>query len=430
MGLRRIAVAGLGVAAAATVLGACGSSGNSGSSGGSGSGQKAAQATSGTAIAQRTIDLAATYVGGKAGKADPSLPPLKIGFTNQQGGSPAFPEQAEVADATVKFINEHLGGVGGHPVALDKCIVVSEEDGQKCGAQFLNGGTKVGNQGLTVVGNASYYKTVKGKFPIIVSGQGGGADVTTDHVYLLDPGGAAMIGNMATIASKLGAKNIAVVAADNPAGKFAIQQLLDPAIKKLGITAKTVFVADTGTTPDYASALSATGASKADAVMVIVANVGGCTSAFDAMRQLGIKNKVISTYTCYGDPMPDHAGSALSNWYFSGFTTNPRIASDSQATAYRNVMTAYGKQKAMFQGTGLKEFQDLLLIAKFANELGFNGVTNTALDQKIRTYRGPGFLVAGTLACDGKTAGQPGVCAKAATASTFKNGAFVSFGTA
>ena len=67
-----------------------------------------------------------TYVKGKRGKADPKKPKVYIGWVNQQGG------QVEIggfatngAELAVKYVNEELGGVGGHPVQLKTCFIAS-----------------------------------------------------------------------------------------------------------------------------------------------------------------------------------------------------------------------------------------------------------------------------------------------------------------
>jgi branched-chain amino acid transport system substrate-binding protein len=349
-----------------------------------------------------------------------------IGYTNEQGTSPSFDEMSHAASAAVSFINGHLGGVDGHPLKLDTCIMQTVEDGQKCAGQLLGAHVDVGDQGVVIVGNAPYFNTVNGKYPIIISGEGSTADSTTKHVYLTNGSGAVYVAHMADIAKSLGAKSVAVVSSSNPAGKYGASLMIGE-MKKLGLTYKVVYEADTGTTPDYASALQAAGASSADMVALIPASVTGCISTFDAMKQLAINKKVVTTYTCYGNPFPQQAGSALSNWYFSGYTTNPHIVSDPQVQAWQNVMTAYGQAQWEYTGNAPQELQDLLLITRFANEIGFAKVTPAAMEAKLLAYSGPGFMIPGTIHCGAHPAPQIGVCGNESAASTFKNGQFVPY---
>jgi len=98
-----------------------------------------------------------TYVGGKAGKADPKLSPIVIGAVNTQGGQVLVgPNWTKGAELAVKYVNTYLGGVQGHKVVLSECFTTSaEEDGTKCGQKFANdkrisvvllGAVAVGNQ--------------------------------------------------------------------------------------------------------------------------------------------------------------------------------------------------------------------------------------------------------------------------------------------
>src|SRR3954447_26950556 len=110
---------------------ACGGSDKSSSSGASGS----SASRNPTAPSGAGLDKAAaqyqSFVGGTAGKADASQSPFVVGFVNDEGGVPSFREGSAAADAAVKFVNEKLGGVGGHPLKLKKCLVSgSEEQGQ------------------------------------------------------------------------------------------------------------------------------------------------------------------------------------------------------------------------------------------------------------------------------------------------------------
>ena len=42
------------------------------------------------------------------------------------------------ANAVVKFINDQLGGIQGHPLVLHTCLQAVAGDGQKCGQQMAN----------------------------------------------------------------------------------------------------------------------------------------------------------------------------------------------------------------------------------------------------------------------------------------------------
>src|SRR5438093_7293253 len=54
-----------------------------------------------------------SYVGGKAGKANPKLKPVVIGWVNLQGGQVEIgPNATPAAEIAVKYVNDSLGGIG------------------------------------------------------------------------------------------------------------------------------------------------------------------------------------------------------------------------------------------------------------------------------------------------------------------------------
>ena len=59
---------------------------------------------------------------------------------NQQGGQVVIGGLATAgAQLAVRYVNDVLGGVGGHPVALVQCFIKSnEEEGTTCGQKLVN----------------------------------------------------------------------------------------------------------------------------------------------------------------------------------------------------------------------------------------------------------------------------------------------------
>ena len=156
--------------ATAIVATGCGSSSSSsssssapasaGSSSSSSSSQTstAAPASGGGGAGQASVTNYLTYVGGKAGKANASLPPVYIGWVNQQGGQQQIgPLATNGAQSAIKYINTELGGVGGHPVALKTCYIRSaEEEGTTCGQKFLaDKSISVIDEGAVAIGGLS-----------------------------------------------------------------------------------------------------------------------------------------------------------------------------------------------------------------------------------------------------------------------------------
>ena len=111
----------------------------------------------------------AGYVGGE-GAADTSLPPVKIGYINQQGGAIVVTDtNDDGVDIGVAYINENAGGIGGRPLEVVQCFIAdTEEEGQQCGQQFANDDEIVAViSGPTVTGTESFYAALAGAKPVI-----------------------------------------------------------------------------------------------------------------------------------------------------------------------------------------------------------------------------------------------------------------------
>jgi branched-chain amino acid transport system substrate-binding protein len=111
-----------------------------------------------------------TYVHGKRGKADPKKSKILIGWVNQQGGQVVIGGLATAgAQLAVRYVNDQLGGVGGHPVALVECFIKSnEEEGTTCGQKLVNNKRiSVIATGAVATGAQSLHATIRGRKPVV-----------------------------------------------------------------------------------------------------------------------------------------------------------------------------------------------------------------------------------------------------------------------
>ena len=111
-----------------------------------------------------------SYVHGTRGKADPKKSKIYIGWVNQQGGQVVIGGLATAgAELAVKYVNDQLGGVNGHPVALVECFIKSnEEEGTTCGQKLVNNKRiSVIASGAVATGAQSFFATVRGAKPVV-----------------------------------------------------------------------------------------------------------------------------------------------------------------------------------------------------------------------------------------------------------------------
>ena len=407
----------------ALAVAACGSDNkDSGSSSTSGN-------ASGSTLSDSTIKAALEFTGGKAGKADASLEPVTIGYVNQEAGTPAFPEYGITTQTAVDFVNNELGGIGGHPLKVEKCVIQTEEDGQKCASQFVNGGkVSMGILGLAVVGNKSFYDTVGGKFPVVVDVAATGPDATTPKVYTLDGGGIGVLNAMNVAVKNTGAKTAAILTTDNPAGKNTALQIQAPGLKALGIKPTVVLFKDTATTPEFAAAITNANAKNVDAILFSPSAPSQCVQLSQALKQLGVTTPVVTNVFCAADEVIEGVGSGLNGWVFASFGWNPRVPGNAQSDAFVNVMKAAGKSKETNSGYTFKSFADVMALTKLANEVGFDNISGDAMNKAILGFKGPAFMIEGELAC-GTNKTLISVCGNTGANSSYQDDAWKSDGT-
>lgn len=374
------------------------------SSGGAGPG------TSASASRPPTVsnDWALQYTGGTGGKAEPSNTPLVIGYINQEGGVPAFPEATQGIDAATAYVNAELGGAGGLPVKIDKCIVQTDQDGQRCADQMANDPQiKFVLLGQLTVGNKAIYATLAGKKPTLQASPGTVDDLTARDSYAYTPGGPGLIAGLAVfIAQHLkNVHRVAVVYANNPAGKASVEQFFKPLLAHMGISDVTPVAADDNATgPALASAVQAAGAAKAD-VLVSFLTAPGCIAIYDALRTLQLHPTVVATGLCFDTSMQQHlkdvgAAGQVPDWYYGAFGVSyfqPDAASG--MTTYLPKIMQYGPPNVNYTGFAGYTFADLMTAVKFVNEIGFDKLTSEVFREKAGTFSGPAMLTPGPMKC-------------------------------
>jgi len=198
-------------------LTACGSSGGGTST--TDSGAKPAANDSAPVYPDDHNAWALKYTGGKAGAA--SGKPFKVGYVSQDT---ILPEATVGAKAAVAYINAQLGGIGGRPIQLVECQIVTPEDGQKCGTKLANDpDIKLVITGATTVGAKELYDAVQGKASVVIANAFSTEEFVTAVGVSYTSGLPGVFSGMATyIATDLKAKKVAVVLGDTQGGRASV----------------------------------------------------------------------------------------------------------------------------------------------------------------------------------------------------------------
>lgn len=311
-------------------------------------------------VAEESIAHGVEYTGGAGGEA--SGDPIVIGYVNQEGGTPAFPEATIGADAAVWFANKYLGGVGGRPIELAKCTVTKEEDGQKCAQEMLaNDAVQLVVVGAMFNGNQPLLDGLSGKKPVYISNPVTTPEFLATDAFAFTPGSPGVVAGLAVFAAKylpeiagITVDKVAVVYNDNPAGQIAFSALTKPVLEGLGVASVTgVAVADTAGPQEMATAIQSAGAQDADVFYPLV-TVQSCIGVYDALKTLEIETQVVTTGLCFGIPMQQHlkevgeAGKLPDGWYFGGYGYSYEIPGSPDLDSYKDAVFAYAAESMIY----------------------------------------------------------------------------------
>lgn len=415
------------IAVAAVAIAACGSSNNSAtkttsapagatttsaatSSAAAGTTSTAAGTGSGGAGAAAVTDYL-KYVDGKAGKANASLPPVTIGWINQQGGQQAIgPLATAGAQMAVKYINAELGGVDGHPVQLKTCFITSaEEEGKTCAQQLLaDKSVQVIDEGAVAIGIQSFYSTIAGAKPVIVGVAVTPVDSVQKNAMIMFGDVTHVLGPFGTYATQVLHAKTAALVYPNISGITDGATAIANSLKSAGVSVKKVAYDESST--DLIGPLTSAGASSADMV-IPYSDSSGCVNLAKGLKQLGITDakKIVSAPLCLNGQVAAGLGGDFPIWTYAiasslfGDPTDPGMA------PYMKVAAKYSTPANAPDPWNIVAFSQLLTTVRYLNQLGYGKSTPDNILAKAKAFTGPVALGAPQLAC-GKYPSAPAVC--------------------
>lgn len=370
-------------------LSGCSAAGSSGSSGSSSTGAES--------LTQDEIDLALQYTGGAAGEADDSLDPVKIGLINVDGGAVAFPQASNAAQIAADFINDHSGGIGGHPLVIEECdIVEGEADAQKCAQQFLNDDSVTAiSLGMTVLGTGAIYSTVAGRKFVFGKEAFNSIDLDQENVTFVQSGSYGPGAGAIIYASQfLDADTVAVAYDGNDPGSQAGVTVMNAVAEEHGITLNAVAVADAS---QWGAALISAGAQNADAITVYGA-LSVCVPAANAIASSGFADKPVITFDFCQDESVAEALGDYPEWTYLSSAQSPLIDS-ADAALYNAIQDTYSPD-ANRTGGAQGVVGTIFALANVLGQVGYDALGDTdAIASAAVAFEGPILMAAQTIGC-------------------------------
>ncbi|MEU1517526.1 ABC transporter substrate-binding protein [Streptomyces sp. NPDC005811] len=397
------------VVGAVLLTSACAGASDNGNSASSGASNPVATgAAKGDAVEKGVTDYL-TYVGGKAGAADKSASPVTIGWVNVEGTANGAPEATKGAQAAVDYVNKELGGIGGHPLALQVCKIASaEEEGQRCGQEMLNdSAVSAVAFGNVFVGDQSFNSVLKGKKPVLVSVATGPSVPTAKDTSIIFGDLSHVWGPWGSYGRDvLHAKTAAILHTNTPPDKIAAEAARK-AMESAGIKVKSVGFDAQAT--DLLGPVTAAGGQTADMIVPISAGQG-CVGIAKALKQLGSTKPVVSTPVCLSPDVAQGLGGDLPAWTYGVAQTLPADSTAPDVQAYVKASSGAGLDKAdQTKVWAATSWSTVLAYAKVMNEVGADKITPATVSAQLAKFQGPVVMGAPKVEC-GKYSDSPAVC--------------------
>ena len=240
-------------------------------------------------------------------------------------------------NATVQYVNEHLGGINGHVIEVDGCSTDNTPaDATTCGIKMVN--DKVAAVLVPVSAqDANVYDAMKGSGIQYFTYAAGSQDVITgpDVSLLVNP--LATLAAPAKIAQDAGVKKAAIIVIDVPAATGPIEAIAKPIYAKAGVDLHMVPISPQ--TADMAPQIQQEISNGAEQFSVIG------TDDFNALgiktlKQLGFAGKIVMVTAPSASIAESVPGGLEGVVYIASSTTDPN---DQDVKLYDAVMATYMK---------------------------------------------------------------------------------------
>jgi branched-chain amino acid transport system substrate-binding protein len=386
------------VGAVGLALTACGSTGGSSSS--------PTTAKSASSLSAADLSEMASYTHSKLGAASPSATPFVIGYVNQQGGATSFPEYTTDVEALVKIINSKLDGVGGHPIKLDQCYVVSSDsEGQSCGQQFAaDHSLRAVLEFPLINGGAAFHQVMDAtKTPIFGPIAASTNDASGPYSFF-DTAAALTTTPIIVkyVSQVLKAKSVAVVGIQGNALSQLTTAATVQAFNAVKIPAKLALISSASS--DAIAPLVAAGAQKAGAIVSLVADATQCDTVATTLKSLSLGPKPVVTLDICADPAVKSALGDYPKWtYLSGWPSlnvkpiDTREASE--ISVVRDFFHSIGSPTIDFPYVE-PSTQGILVALREINSGGGTSATSASIVKAAKGDKGPMFLGPDSVAWD------------------------------
>ncbi|HKY16685.1 MAG TPA: ABC transporter substrate-binding protein [Microthrixaceae bacterium] len=247
--------------------------------------------------------------------------PIKVGLI-VDGKSDAMDSTSvlQSGEATAEYVNEHLGGINGHPIEIEPCETGQTPAGAStCAVQMLDAGVATVIVPLSAQDNAVVNGLKDSGIPYVTYLTANPAIVTSPNAFVL-PNPFAAIAAPAALANERGIDKVGLVVIDVPATTGPITALATPIFEKAGVEFDMINVSPqvADMTPQIQKAMS-----DGNEMLLVGGTDQFTVSAIKAMNQLGFEGDIVLA----GGASAENVAEALPG-ELEGVTTVSPMTSD------------------------------------------------------------------------------------------------------
>ncbi|OHV48825.1 ABC transporter substrate-binding protein [Pseudofrankia sp. BMG5.36] len=284
---------------------------------------------------------------GSAGAADPLGPvdkatgaPVKIGLIGE-GATPVLDARPadQVAEATVKYLNEHKAGIGGRPIELTICETQGDPSkAADCGNQMIEKGVVAVLIGTSGVVDDAWKPLGEAKIPVMLYGSSDPALLSSQTTFSLGNPTFPVIDLPIQVAKDEGNKKVTAIVIDVPAALHSAQEVAPPLFAKAGIGYDLIRVAPG--TADMTPQMQQVVSNGSDEVFII-GNDSFCISAMNGLKAVGFTGTISAISQCVTDATRKSVpGATLKGMVVSA--TAPVGPDSPSMRLYQKVVDTYG----------------------------------------------------------------------------------------
>jgi branched-chain amino acid transport system substrate-binding protein len=218
--------------------------------------------------------------------------PIKVGFLNPSNGPITQPGVEVGQKAAVKYINDSLGGVDGHPLEVVNCAVdvSAPESTIGCANQLVQAGVTAVFDGYDAASSAALPILKSANIPLV--GQIPFDSVTgsspDNRVYFGPPQASFLVGVMQSLKAQ-GKNSLTLANVDVAAARQTFERILLPLGQQLGLDVKSVYYSPTN--PNYTALASTINSGNPDAGGLMTSQTdANCTKLAQSLKSVGFKN--------------------------------------------------------------------------------------------------------------------------------------------